>query len=262
MKTRNVWLVTGVLMAVVLALISCAPKPAVKPAPVSPPPAPAGEGGALYNQKCAACHGLAADGTAIAPAIAGHSIMALKMQVRDPMGKMPPFTIAQLSDSDLDKIADFVADLGSARAPVQDWEKAATETIHFWMALVSIKNRDVEDARHHLQDALAFIKEPMHKAEVEAALSMISQGNFHDAEHKIEDMAGSESPSGVTMQRFHLLLAQRGIQAKKADEVKHHLEHFIVKASEPEKAVVKKILELVAMVDFHEAEHEIENLLK
>ena len=97
---------------------------------------------------------------------------------------------------------------------------------------------------------------------MEKALNLIAQGKAHDAEHEIEEMAGAESPSGVTMQRFHLILVQRANEAKDAAEVKHHLDHFLIKATEKEKGIAREALELVEKGDFHEAEHEIEELLK
>ena len=129
------------------------------------------------------------------------------------------------------------------------------------MALLAIKEGNAEDARHHLEDVLTFIQEPMHGTETEKVLNMMAQGNLHDAEHEIEEMAGSEYPSGITMRRFHLLLAQRSVEAESAAEVTHHLEHFLVKATESEGEIAQEALELIEKGDFHEAEHEIEELL-
>lgn len=255
-------LLFSVTMILTLLLAACGK--ATPPPPPPPPPVatPEIEGKNLYTQKCAACHGPAGEGTQIGPVIAGHSVSAIKSQVRNPVGTMPAFPPAQLSDSELNKIAEFVASLGEVTAPVQDWEKETTETMHHWMALLAIKGDDAEDAKHHLQDALAFIKEPAKKAEMEKALDLIAQGKIHDAEHEIEEMAGAESPSGITRQRFHLILAQRGIEDESATEVKHHLDHFMVNATEAEKKIAREALELVEKGDFHEAEHEIEELLE
>ncbi|MBI4186675.1 MAG: cytochrome c [Chloroflexi bacterium] len=258
------------MLSLIILLSACTkttpvptPTPAT-PTPVTSTPAPATltEGKNLYGKKCVVCHGTNAEGTAAGPAIAGHSMAAVKMQVRNPMGTMMAFPASQLSDHELDEIAEFIASLGEAKAPVQEWEKQTTETMHYWMALLAIKEGDTEDASHHLQDVLTFVKEPMHKTETEKALNMIAQGNAHDAEHEIEEMAGSESPSGITMQRFHLILAQRAVEAENATNVKHHLDHFVIEATEAEKEIAQEALELVEKGDFHEAEHEIEELLE
>lgn len=264
-----------VLVVFLVLLTACAkatptPAPTVPaPAPTAPAPAPtaptptlASGGQSLYAQKCAACHGPNAEGTAAGPAIAGHSIAVTKTQVRNPMGTMPAFPSSQLSDHDLDEIAEFIAGLGRAEAAVKEWEKAATETMHAWMALLAIKSNDPEDARHHLQDILTFVKETKNKDQIDRTLGLIAQGNLHDAEHEIEEIAGSESPSGVTAQRFHLLLTQRSVEDKDVTRVKHHLDHFLVKATEGERAIAQEALDLVERGDFHEAEHEIEELFQ
>ncbi|MBI4243408.1 MAG: cytochrome c [Planctomycetes bacterium] len=251
----------SVAVILVLLLPACRKATPVAPPPPSPAAVPQIDGKNLYTQKCAVCHGPNAEGTSVAPPIAGHSMSSVKMQVRNPMGTMMAFPPSQLSDRELDKIAEFIASLGEAKTPVQEWEKETTETMHHWMALLAIKDGDAEDAKHHLQDALTFVKEPMHKTETEKALNMIAQGKVHDAEHEIEEMAGAESPSGVTMQRFHLILAQRGVEAESATNVKHHLDHFVIKATEAEKKIAQEALELVGKGNFHEAEHEIEELL-
>lgn len=237
-------------------------RPTPTPLPLPPTPTAVSEGKMLYDKNCAVCHGPSAEGTATAPAIAGHSMAAMMTQVRNPMGNMPAFPPAQLSNHDLEELAEYIAGLGPARAPVKEWEKAAPETMHHWMALLAIQSNDPQDATHHLRDALTFIQEPKHKAEMEKALKLIAEGNLHDAEHEIEEMAGAMSPSGVTMQRFHLVLAQRWVEAKDAARVKHHLEHFTVRAPEKEKKIAHEALELVEKGDFHGAEHEIEELLK
>lgn len=262
MKKNFTWLVASILMVIILIVVSCTPKPAPPPSP-SPTTTPASEGQQLYTQKCAACHGSKGEGTAAGPAIAGHSMAAVKMQMRNPMGTMPAFPSSQLSDHDMDEVAEFIAGMAAVKAPVQEWEKSVPETMHHWMALLAIKGNDVEDARHHLQDVLAFVKDPKHRAATEAAIKLIDQGKPHDAEHEIEEMAGSESPSGVTMKRFHLILAQRGVEAEDAAEVKHHLlGHFLTLATEKEKEIAHEAIELAEKGDFHEAEHEVEELLK
>ncbi len=196
------------------------------------------------------------------PKVAGHAASPTRTQVRSPMGKMPAFSKAQLGDADLDKVANFLAGLAPGGARVVDWEKASTENIHHWMALLAIKFNDVPDVQHHLRDAITFIKDPKKLAEVNKALDLLGKGNAHDAEHEIEELAGTESPSGITRQRLHLVVALRAIEAKNAKEANHHLEHFKTKATAKEMPVVTKALELVAKNDFHEAEHEVEELLK
>lgn len=72
----------------------------------------AGAGERLFMEKgCAACHGPQAGGTEAAPPIAGKTQYATKEQVRNPHHRMPRFTPEQLSDPDLELIADFITGL-------------------------------------------------------------------------------------------------------------------------------------------------------
>jgi hypothetical protein len=75
-------------------------------------------------------------------------------------------------------------------------------------------------------------------------------------------MAGSESPSGISMQRFHLELTRKAIKAKDLSSIKHHMEHYMDKATEKQKSIARELLENVGKGDFHEAEHELEELIK
>lgn len=261
MRQRLLFMLILLSLTAALVVAACTPKQAAKPPSPTPLAAPVAEGKVFYGQKCAACHGPNAEGTAAGPAIAGHSMSAIKTQVRNPMGTMMAFPPSQLSDRELNEVAEFVAGLAGAKAPVKEWEKQTTETIHHWMAMLAIKGNNTEDTKHHLQDVLAYIPKSMHRAEIEKTLNLIAQGNVHDAEHEIEEMAGAQSPSGITIRRFHLVLAQRGIEAKSAIEVKHHLDHFLAKATAAERKIVQEALELVEKGDLHEAEHEVEELL-
>ncbi len=79
------------------------------PTTVPPPDEAAAAGRALFAAKgCAACHGAGAEGTNLAPALLGHSESTLMKWVREGGGGMPPFSIDQVSDEELSKIASFV----------------------------------------------------------------------------------------------------------------------------------------------------------
>lgn len=229
---------------------------------IGPSPEMLAEGKAMYTKSCAACHGPNGEGTSFAPKVAGHGVSGTKVQARNPIGSMPAFTQAQLSDADLDKVAGFLLSLGPATGAALEWEKAAPETIHHWMAMVAIKGNDVPEARLHLEEALAFVKEPRKKSEMEKALDFLAKGDLHAAEDEIEEMAGSDSPSGIAIQRFHLALVQQAIDGGDATQARRHLERFALKATEKQKALVEEALEKIAANDLHGAEHEVEELLE
>lgn len=70
------------------------------------------QGKRLFQSKaCVACHGPAAQGTDLAPGLAGKTADQIRHQVREPMEKMPPFSTAQLSDSELEAIIQYIESL-------------------------------------------------------------------------------------------------------------------------------------------------------
>lgn len=262
---RKTALFSALIVLTLLLVMSCTgttpPAPGAAPPPLQVEAANT-EGKVIYEKNCSSCHGASGEGTSAGPKIAGHSSSAMKMQVRKPMGMMPAFSSSQISEGDLDKVAAYMSSMMSGAVPMMDWEKAAPEKIHHWMALLAIKNNEVADARHHLEDAFTFVKEPAHKNEMQKALQLIAQNKLHDLEHEIEEMAGGESPSGITMQRFNLQLMEKSIEGKNLPEVKRHTENFMAKATDKQKKIAGELLEKAEKGHFHEAEHELEELIR
>ncbi len=86
--------------------------PETAPPPAAIDTAAVGAGERLFMDRgCAACHGPQAGGTEAAPPIAGKTQFATREQVRNPHRRMPRFTPEQLSDADLESIADFLTGL-------------------------------------------------------------------------------------------------------------------------------------------------------
>lgn len=262
LKTLAIFAIPGFFF--IVACTNIAPVPEAKTEIATPAPSAEvlKEGKNLFDKKCAACHGSNGEGTSIAPKIASHNMAATEMQVRNPMGKMPAFPPSQISDRDLSRVASYIHSLPNPAMAMMEWERAASETMHLWMAFLDIKNNDTVFALHHLKDTLTFIKEPGYKVEVEKAISLISRGNMLDAEHEIEEIVGSESPSGITMQHFHLQFVARALEVRNLIEVKRHTQKFMVKATDEQKKIAQELLDKAEKGDFHGAGHELEELIK
>jgi len=71
-------------------------------------------GKAVYQSKCAACHGPTGQG-AVGPSLIGLSTEHLATRVRSPKGAMPPFPTSAISDSDLQKLVNYIGSLGTSR---------------------------------------------------------------------------------------------------------------------------------------------------
>lgn len=83
-------LLLAVVVLMALAAACGAPDPTATPTPTETLSI-AQQGEQLFQTTgCAACHGLSAEGSTIAPALPGHSADQVRRQVRSPLGTMPP----------------------------------------------------------------------------------------------------------------------------------------------------------------------------
>src|SRR5690348_5435533 len=60
---------------------------------------------------CTACHGQNAEGTSLAPALAGHSEFAVRRQLRAPVGIMPVYSPEMISAEDVDALVAYITSL-------------------------------------------------------------------------------------------------------------------------------------------------------
>ena len=93
----------------VLVPTPCPPRTTVPdtitPVPPTAMPTIQEQGQKLFVSKgCSACHGQDGQGTAIAPALPGHSAAIVKRQVRAPVGIMPLFSPDEISNEELEQI--------------------------------------------------------------------------------------------------------------------------------------------------------------
>ncbi len=115
-------LLISVPFVLIVGLAACSAEPASAPTPTALPTVqltvqretPEAErllslGHELFVSKgCAACHGQDAEGTGIAPPLAGHTSAQVKRQARAPLGIMPVFPPDKLSNDELEAIVEFI----------------------------------------------------------------------------------------------------------------------------------------------------------
>lgn len=268
-KAKTVIAILGVLGMALVACGGAAPIPtalpttASIPATLPAPDEPASAGQSLFVSKgCAACHGQDGEGSAIAPALAGHSALMVKRQVRNPRFQMPAFSTAQISDAELEAIAVYIGSLGGdGHAHVEPLELAVAVEMHHWMALEGLKAKEQAEAIHHVGHIVGLLQDGEHRRNMEAILEGLQAGETHGPEHEIEGMlAGTASPD-LTLAELHLRQALVALAVAEMDDTRHHVQHFQEQAGPEEGEQAGEILDFLEQGDLHGAEHEIQELL-
>ncbi|MEE9261834.1 MAG: cytochrome c [Dehalococcoidia bacterium] len=246
------------------------PTPAPTPAPTPEPtatPTPtnhqdaAEEGHQLFIATgCSACHGQDAEGSSIAPALAGHTAVMVERQVRSPIGAMPAFSTSTLSDEELGEIIEFIESLEGAHGHVAPADIDREVALHHWMALLAIQVDDIPEAMHHVAHINALVTGE-HLRQMEEVLTMLEGGQLHDAEHTIEGMLAGTAVIDLTPEAMHLQLALASVGVEDVTNAIHHTEHFLDLATDQQREAAEEILDLLQAENFREAEHELEELL-
>jgi len=218
----------------------------------------------MIAKGCAACHGQNGEGSAIAPALAGHTEAQVKRQVRSPRFQMPAFSKEQVSDEELDAIIHYIASLeseGHAHAEAENAQLGVIVEMHHWMALEALKADVLEDAIHHVEHIIELLDEGEHQDRMKVIREELQVSNIHDAEHEIEEMLAGKAAPDLTLAQLHLRQALVALAVEGLADARHHVEHFreLVRAQKAQRAA--EILELLGKSELHQAEHEIQELL-
>jgi hypothetical protein len=190
----------------------------------------------------AACHGQDAEGTAVAPALTGHTEAQVRRQVRAPVGLMLTFSPDLVTDDQLD-------DLG------------AEMEMHHWMALTSIQGGNIVEARHHVQH-IVDLTVGDHRVRMLGVLEALKADDLHEAAHDVEAMLAGVLRDGVGEGAMHLQMALAASRMGDAEAAHHHLTHFQGVALRAEVEMAETMLELAHSGDLVGAQHEIVELLE
>ena len=237
------------------------PRPPVTPTSIASEDS--GEDGhqLFIDRGCASCHGQEAQGTNIAPGLPGHSAEMIKRQVRSPIGVMPRFTTDVLSDEELEEIIAFIEGLEGEHAHVPPTDATQEVALHHWMALLALKVDDIPEATHHVGHIIELVTGD-HLHQMEEVLTMLDEGQLHDAEHAIEGMLAGTAVTDLTLEAVHLELALSSLRSDDVDDASHHIQHFSESPSGHEKEAAQEILDLLQANDPHEAEDKLEVLME
>jgi len=226
-----------------------------------PPGGEAPTGRAVYlDAGCAACHGENAEGTDVAPSLAGHTSEQVHQQVRSPLGQMPGYSEEQLADDDLEAITDYIAGLEPMEEHMEPVKLSEVLAIHHWMAISAIAAGDRGDALHHVGHIIQTVKGE-HLETMEEARKMLRAGELHEAEHLIEEMLAGKAKPELSRERLSLRLALTAIDQHDRAEAVHQMRHFLAQAKGPEREKGQAVLAHLREGDLHGAEHGIAELL-
>ena len=253
----------------ILVPTPCPPK--VTPTTTPPPPPQASptptavtivdEGQQLFITKgCSACHGQDAQGTAIAPALPGHSAAIVKRQARAPIGLMPVFAPDKITNEELDLIAQFIHSLPGGHGHTTPADIGRDMVNHHWMALLSLEESAVPEAIHHVNHIIDLV-EGEHLARMRTILQQLEAGDIHESTHGIQDMLAGTADPALSVERMHLQMALSSLRVDDAEGAMHHVSHFLETATGEEAQQAQGILDAVRQLEFQEAEHLIEELL-
>lgn len=225
-------------------------------------------GAALRGQEvfntvgCVACHGLNAEGTAIAPALSGHTEGQVRRQARAPVGIMPVFPPDKVSAAQLDDLVAYITGLGEGHAHQREGGDIGAEMqMHHWMALFAIEDGGIDEGRHHIQHIIE-LTEGEHRARMQTVLTELDAGQDHEAAHTIEEMLAGVLENGASGGTMHLKLALSSVRIDDADGAFHHMEHFIEAVGTTEREAGEAVMTLIQADDHMQAEHDLVELLE
>ena len=214
---------------------------------------------------CATCHGQDALGTDAAPGLPGHTEDQVVRQVRRPVGHMPAFSESQISDEELDRLADYIVSLGPGEQHTEPISLGEDEVLamHHWMALDAIQSDNLTEADHHLKHIIELIEEPDHLRIMQEIEQAVSSGDLHEAEHLLEGHLADSLEPNLSIGTLHARLALAALATDDTDGARHHLEHALASPDDPGLSdVLEAAMAKIDAGEPEEAEHLIEDALE
>jgi len=210
---------------------------------------------------CGACHGQNAEGTDVAPSVAGHTSRQVHQQVRSPLAQMPAYPEEQLADDDLEAIAGYLAGLEPMEEHVEPVKVSELLAIHHWMAISAIAAGDIGDALHHVGHIIEAVKGE-HREAMREARRLLRAGELHEAEHLVEEMLAGRAKPELSRERLALRLALTAVDQRDRAEAIHQMRHFLELAKGADRTKGQAVLAHLREDDMHGAEHGIADLLE
>ncbi len=266
----NLFMVLGLMAGLLLLISACggdadatlAPPLSTSPPSESPPSTPGSEGQRLFTTNgCSACHGAQGQGSAIAPALAGHTGGQVKRQARAPLGLMPVFPPSKISNEELGQIAEYIESLEGDHVHMRVVDPGEALSQHHWMTLFALEDGSADEAVHHIDHIIAQVA-GQHLSQMEEAKDETEGGELHEAIHIIENMLAGVQAEDLTPSEMHAALARSSALINDIDGANHHLDHVMERMSGDQSTAsqVAEIRDLLESGNIGDAAHELEEL--
>lgn len=221
----------------------------------------AAAGADLFVEKgCSACHGVDGAGTAIAPAMPGHTELQVRRQVRGPIGMMPVFNSEKISSGELDALVTYVTGLEGGHSHGSDSPTADVLLSQHVMAVTALEGDNITEAEHHIEHILGIVAGE-HLVLMQHTAGLVNEGEIHEAQHLIETMVADVMAPDEDPGNLHLRLALSSLRIGDSDGTDHHLEHSLGSGDIQDSSEVLEILELIDLKDFEKAEEHLSDLI-
>jgi hypothetical protein len=71
---------------------------------------------------------------------------------------MPPFPPGEISNEELEQIAEFIASLPSEHPHMRLVDVGRDIALHHWMALISLEEGEIAEGVHHLESIIELVQ--------------------------------------------------------------------------------------------------------
>jgi len=143
---------------------------------------------------------------------------------------MPVFPPSQISNVELDQIAQYIESLGGDHLYVSLDDPALESAQHHWMTLFALEDEAATEAVHHI-DHIAGLVTGQHLSQMNEAKAEIEAGNIHEGTHIIENMLAGTQVNDLTPSEVHAGLVR---SSALVGDAAHEMEDLAEDAHEEE----------------------------
>lgn len=211
---------------------------------------------------CTACHGQNAQGTDIAPALAGHSEFAVRRQIRAPVGIMIVFGPDVIPEEDLEALVAYITTLEPGEDMAMGGDHAHEHGgvapgdilfAHHWMLWLALEADNLDEALHQTAHIIERV-EGIHLVRMQEIFTALSEGDMDIARTIVEPMVTDVGEFSDDVNTIILQMIYLAVTTGDAESALHFANHYVDHAtSDEEKTMSATLTEEVEMCHFDEA---------